>query len=200
MSIPASVLDNNYVLYICLSTHLTDNDECADTLANDCTQQCINIPGSYECDCYDGYQAVTVNATQCEGTYITYVYTAIYNVYHCTYVDINECEGYNDCHQNCTNADGSYYCSCDTGFVLAADSRTCQGYYYTCNNNFIICIANCMHMCYWCSLNIVRVVFNNRYIPTILLCGNFKSFMFIVSRILFSNYLFELYLCPSHGK
>ena len=46
----------------------------------------------------------------------------------CTTVDINECEGYNDCHQNCTNTDGSYYCSCDTGFVLAVDNRTCQGY------------------------------------------------------------------------
>ena len=48
----------------------------------------------------------------------------------CTTVDINECEGYNDCHQNCTNTDGSYYCSCDTGFVLAVDNRTCQGYLY----------------------------------------------------------------------
>ena len=49
----------------------------------------------------------------------------------CTTVDINECEGYNDCHQICTNTDGSYYCSCDTGFVLAADNRTCQGYYFS---------------------------------------------------------------------
>ena len=49
----------------------------------------------------------------------------------CTTVDINECEGYNDCHQICTNTDGSYYCSCDTGFVLAADNRTCQGYCFS---------------------------------------------------------------------
>ena len=48
----------------------------------------------------------------------------------CTTIDINECEGYNDCHQICTNTDGSYYCSCDTGFMLAADNRTCQGYHY----------------------------------------------------------------------
>ena len=47
----------------------------------------------------------------------------------CTTVDINECEGYNDCHQICTNTNGSYYCSCDTGFVLLADNRTCQGYH-----------------------------------------------------------------------
>jgi len=27
----------------------------------------VNTPGSYQCDCYDGYQPVDVNATQCEG-------------------------------------------------------------------------------------------------------------------------------------
>ena len=52
------------------------------------------------------------------------------------HTDINECEGYNDCHQMCTNTDGSYYCSCSTGFVLAVDERTCGGYCTTCNNNF----------------------------------------------------------------
>ena len=43
-------------------------------------------------------------------------------------VDVNECEGYNGCHQSCTNTEGSYYCSCDTGFSLAADNKTCTGY------------------------------------------------------------------------
>ena len=47
------------------------------------------------------------------------------NIY--TTVDINECDGYDDCHQMCTNINGSYYCSCKTGFVLAADNRTCEG-------------------------------------------------------------------------
>ena len=45
----------------------TDIDECANRSTIDCTQQCINTPGSYECDCYDGYRATTANATQCEG-------------------------------------------------------------------------------------------------------------------------------------
>ena len=45
-----------------------------------------------------------------------------------TCVDINECDGYNDCHQMCTNTNGSYYCNCNTGLSLAADNRTCTGY------------------------------------------------------------------------
>ena len=61
----------------------------------------------------------------------------------CTTVDINECEGYNDCHQICINTNGSYYCSCDIGFMLAADSRTCQG---TLLNAIIIFL----HICVYC--------------------------------------------------
>ena len=44
-------------------------------------------------------------------------------------VDINECEGYSGCHQVCNNTEGSYYCSCNTGFVLVVDNRTCEGNY-----------------------------------------------------------------------
>ena len=45
----------------------------------------------------------------------------------CTTVDINECEGYNDCHQICTNTDGSYYCSCEMGFTLDTNGLSCKG-------------------------------------------------------------------------
>ena len=44
-----------------------DIDECANRSAIDCTQQCINTPGSYECKCYNGYWEIAPNATQCEG-------------------------------------------------------------------------------------------------------------------------------------
>ena len=44
-----------------------DIDECGNSSTIDCTQQCINTAGSYECDCYDGYRAITANATQCKG-------------------------------------------------------------------------------------------------------------------------------------
>jgi len=108
-----------YILYT-----YVDINECINVSTNDCTQQCINTPGSYECDCYDGYREITPNATQCEGMNNQ---LSIYNCNNYIGVDINECEEYNDCHQICTNTIGSYYCSCDTGFMLSTDSRSCEG-------------------------------------------------------------------------
>ena len=40
--------------------------------------------------------------------------------------DINECsEGTDNCDQRCTNTDGSYTCSCNSGYTLAEDGRSC---------------------------------------------------------------------------
>ena len=40
--------------------------------------------------------------------------------------DINECtEGSHNCEQSCTDTTGSFTCSCDSGFTLAADGRSC---------------------------------------------------------------------------
>ena len=44
--------------------------------------------------------------------------------------DINEClakGGLGTCQQNCTNTNGSYYCSCKTGYNLSADGYNCSG-------------------------------------------------------------------------
>ena len=72
-----------YYVYVLLST---DINECVDTSTINCSQRCINTPGSYECDCYDGYQAITANATQCEGINdYTHVYIHVCNVYNCRY-------------------------------------------------------------------------------------------------------------------
>ena len=58
-----------------------------------------------------------------------FITVCIWIVLHVSVIsDIDECDGYNDCHQMCTNTEGSYYCSCNTGFVLEADNRTCRGY------------------------------------------------------------------------
>ena len=41
-------------------------------------------------------------------------------------LDINECLQ-NICHHQCTNTNGSYFCSCDTSTVLATDGIHCLG-------------------------------------------------------------------------
>ena len=42
--------------------------------------------------------------------------------------DVDECAEFNGgCQQTCSNADGSYSCSCETGFVLAPDGKVCNG-------------------------------------------------------------------------
>ena len=100
-------------------------------------QQCINTFGGYECACYDGY---AINDTiQCIGKYndqCSYFFGVAMSSNSNFSADINECEEYNDCHHICANTEGSYYCSCETGFSLAADNRTCTGYFhgllYTC--------------------------------------------------------------------
>ena len=44
--------------------------------------------------------------------------------------DIDECaEGTAGCAQTCTNQDGSYSCSCGSGYRLAADTHGCEGKY-----------------------------------------------------------------------
>ena len=49
---------------------------------------------------------------------------------HDHFEDINECNGDHECDQVCTNTDGSFVCSCDDGYLLQADGRTCEGISY----------------------------------------------------------------------
>lgn len=42
--------------------------------------------------------------------------------------DVNECDNVNGgCEQNCINDDGSYACSCSSGFHLSTDRQNCTG-------------------------------------------------------------------------
>ena len=42
--------------------------------------------------------------------------------------DINECStGVSGCQQTCTNTAGSFLCSCNSGFNLNSNGRTCSG-------------------------------------------------------------------------
>ncbi len=43
----------------------------------------------------------------------------------CLSPDIDECNGINSCQQICTNIEGSFECTCDAGFTLDDNNRTC---------------------------------------------------------------------------
>ena len=110
--------------------NFSDINECEDSvIAINCVQHCINTFGGYECACYDGYEAIN-DTRQCIGKLInqcSHIHLCMSNLNY--FADINECEEYNDCHQMCTNTNGSYYCSCNIGFALTADNRTCTGWF-----------------------------------------------------------------------
>ena len=41
-------------------------------------------------------------------------------------IDINECE-LGVCDQNCNNTNGSFTCSCEEGYNMNTDNRSCDG-------------------------------------------------------------------------
>ena len=42
--------------------------------------------------------------------------------------DVNACSSNNgNCSQICANTNGSFICSCQIGYILNADGRTCNG-------------------------------------------------------------------------
>lgn len=46
-------------------------------------------------------------------------------------LDIDECSLQNGgCDQNCGNTHGSFECSCDRGYLLQNDNKTCIGMYH----------------------------------------------------------------------
>uniref|UniRef100_A0A8D1FX43 EGF containing fibulin extracellular matrix protein 2 n=1 Tax=Sus scrofa TaxID=9823 RepID=A0A8D1FX43_PIG len=79
-----------------------DVDECAQAL-HDCrpSQDCHNLPGSYQCTCPDGYRKI---GPEC--------------------VDIDECR-YRYCQHRCVNLPGSFRCQCEPGFQLGPNNRSC---------------------------------------------------------------------------
>ncbi|KAF4804709.1 hypothetical protein TURU_005385 [Turdus rufiventris] len=83
--------------------HCKDVDECAGPPPCRPSQDCINLPGGFECRCPPGYRH---RDTEC--------------------VDVDECSMGARCSQRCLNTFGSFRCRCRPGFVLGADGHECH--------------------------------------------------------------------------
>lgn len=75
---------------------------------------CQNLPGSYNCNCFEGYKKEQQKASNKMGPILS----------HC--VDMNECE-HNPCHSaaQCTNLAGTFQCECQAGYI--GDGIECHG-------------------------------------------------------------------------
>jgi len=49
---------------------LTDVDECS--YEHPCSQDCMNILGSFKCECYEGYELAKNSTTECIGMLMFY--------------------------------------------------------------------------------------------------------------------------------
>ncbi|XP_045416673.1 matrilin-2 isoform X3 [Lemur catta] len=87
-----------------------------------CEQLCVNVPGSFVCQCYGGY-------------------TLAEDGKRCVAVDYCASENHG-CEHECVNADGSYSCRCHEGFALNTDEKTCTKIDYCASPNH-----GCQHEC-----------------------------------------------------
>ncbi|NWI59113.1 FBLN3 protein, partial [Smithornis capensis] len=139
-----------------------DIDECA-TGTHNCRadQVCVNLRGSFSCQCPPGYQK---RGDQCvdmdECTVPPYCHHRCVNTpgsYYCqcnagfqlasnnhTCVDINECDANNPCAQQCYNILGSFICQCNPGFELSSDRINCEDT-DECRTSSYICQYQCVN-------------------------------------------------------
>ena len=81
-----------------------------------------------------GYQLDMDNIT-CSG--MIHILIILIRLFDCILSDIDECTE-DPCVHNCTNTDGSFICSCNNGYELDDNGRSCNGMY------IMLIIINCL--------------------------------------------------------
>ncbi|XP_028649680.1 neurogenic locus protein delta-like [Erpetoichthys calabaricus] len=100
----------------------TDINECLGS--NLCQQQCVNVPGTYKCNCSAGY-VLEANGFSCVAQSESVCNTPA-----------------NNCEQLCYESNGGFSCACKQDFTLNSDNRTCNKIVYDpCNPTR--CEQNC---------------------------------------------------------
>jgi len=85
----------------------------------------------------------------------------------CIISDIDECRtGEHSCQQLCNNLPGTYNCSCDTGFTLNNDSRTCNGRNVRCLIHFDSGFKNLLQITMTCCISRTQRITHSHNIKT----------------------------------
>lgn len=88
-------------------THCLDVDECSGTHGLCQGHDCVNLLGTFRCECRSGFTFNSISRT-CD--------------------DIDECRNFPGrlCSHKCENTPGSFHCSCHPGFRLDREGRNCE--------------------------------------------------------------------------
>ncbi|XP_066210322.1 EGF-containing fibulin-like extracellular matrix protein 2 isoform X2 [Saccopteryx leptura] len=138
-----------------------DVDECAQAL-HDCrpSQQCHNLPGSYQCACPDGYRKIgpeCVDIDECRYRYCQHRCVNLPGSFRCqcepgfqlgpnnrSCVDVNECDMGAPCEQRCFNSYGTFLCRCHQGYELHRDGFSCSDI-DECSYSSYLCQYRCVN-------------------------------------------------------
>nr|XP_031303956.1 EGF-containing fibulin-like extracellular matrix protein 2 isoform X2 [Camelus dromedarius] len=143
------------------SQHCRDVDECAQAL-HDCrpSQDCHNLPGSYQCTCPDGYRKIgpeCVDIDECRYRYCQHRCVNLPGSFRCqcepgfqlgpnnrSCVDVNECDMGAPCEQRCFNSYGTFLCRCHQGYELHRDGFSCSDI-DECSYSSYLCQYRCVN-------------------------------------------------------
>uniref|UniRef100_A0ABI7ZME8 EGF-like domain-containing protein n=1 Tax=Felis catus TaxID=9685 RepID=A0ABI7ZME8_FELCA len=138
-----------------------DVDECAQAL-HDCrpSQECHNLPGSYQCTCPDGYRKIgpeCVDIDECRYRYCQHRCVNLPGSFRCqcepgfqlgpnnrSCVDVNECDMGAPCEQRCFNSYGTFLCRCHQGYELHRDGFSCNDI-DECSYSSYLCQYRCVN-------------------------------------------------------
>ncbi|RMB90452.1 hypothetical protein DUI87_33053 [Hirundo rustica rustica] len=118
-------------------------DECAGPPPCRPSQDCINLPGGFECRCPPGYRhrhTECVDEDECQFRWCQHICANSPGAFACrchpgfslgpdgrSCLDVDECSMGARCSQRCLNTFGSFRCRCRPGFVLGIDGHECHG-------------------------------------------------------------------------